>query len=280
MSTGIQVKELFLGSVKTLTVKSLEGGRGHRFSEITEVPRIASEMKEALIPSSLINKWRRDIEQERVTLDDLKNIAIKRYSYPWSKISLDEKTFSTLKGRKLNIEKPSIFVSSERESPTKVFNSECVSALKGNSKTIKYDETLKGFNIVYTSPPYYNAREYSQYDDLYAYFKEMIEILLNIEDQLNIDRFYINISDVVCTDQTYSANKVKRRFPISFMLAYYLEEVGIHLNKIYFWDKGEPQSKRHLNPNKTPVYNKPLNAFEYILVFSKEKNKHCEARNC
>ena len=246
-----------------------EGGRGHRFSEITEIPRVASLMEEAIIPDDVIRLWRRDIEQEDVSLDQVVEIARRRYSYPWSKVSINQdfqpQEFQPhIEDCTTNLE--------AKESANDVYESSSITILHGNSQTIDYGNTLQGVNVVYTSPPYYNAREYSQYTDVFDYIKQMKKVFLNIIRQSKqVEHFYINLSDIVCKDCTYTVRGVRRKFPISLMLSYHLEEIGLYLNKIYFWDKGEPQSKRHLNPNKTPVYNKPLNAFEYVLFFTKQK---------
>lgn len=245
------------------------GGRGHRFSEITEIPRIASEIEEAVISEDLIKKWRRDIEQERVSEDDLIELCLNRYSFPWSKVSINETFDSTESNSHVEI-LPHQDINTNCHRNT--FNSDGVTLFHADSKSIEYGNSLDVINIVYTSPPYYNARAYSQYSNLYQYFFEMKQVFLNIlNHSSNIEYFFINIGDIVCKDKTYSSSFVRKRYPISFMLSYYLEEIGIYLKKIYFWDKGEPQSKRHLNPNKTPIYNKPLNAFEYVLVFTTQK---------
>lgn len=245
------------------------GGRGHRFSEITEIPRIASEMEESVISEDLINKWRRDIEQELVSEDDLIELCLSRYSFPWSKVSINE-TFAPVEANP-HIERLTHF-EINTEHPLKCFNSEKVTLFNGDSKSIGYGNSLDGINVIYTSPPYYNAREYSQYSHLYDYLLEMKKVFLNALNQSQAEYFFINISDVVCEDRTYSINPVRRKFPISFMLSYYLEDIGMYLKKIYYWDKGETQSKRHMNPNKTPVYNKPVNAYEYVLVFTRQKS--------
>ena len=39
----------------------------------------------------------------------------------------------------------------------------------------------------------------------------------------------------------------------------------------YIWDKGEPQSKRHLGNPPYPFYQYPVNCYEHILIFVKHK---------
>jgi len=250
------------------------GGRGHRFSEITEIPRIASTMCESVIQDELINKWRRDIEQELVSEDDLIELCLSRYSFPWSKVSINE-TFASVEANP-HIEKLA-HLEINTEPPLNSLTLGGVTLFNGDSKTIDYGVSLEGVNVVYTSPPYYNAREYSEYSHLFEYLLEMKQVFLNIlNHSSNIEYFFINIGDIVCKDKTYSSSFVRKKYPISFMLSYYLRDIGIYLKKIYFWDKGEPQSKRHLNANKTPVYNKPLNAFEYVLVFTTQEHDQVE----
>lgn len=247
------------------------GGRGHRFSEITEIPRIASTMCESVIQDELISKWRRDIEQEIVSEDDLIALCLSRYSFLWSKVSINENFAHVDVVNTYVVSLDDLDVSIKL--PVDSLTLGGVTLFNGDSKNINYRFSLDGINVVYTSPPYYNAREYSEYSHLFEYLLEVRQVLLNIlNHSSNIEYFFLNIGDVVCKDKTYSSSFVRKKYPISFMLSYYLRDIGIYLKKIYFWDKGEPQSKRHLNANKTPVYNKPLNAFEYVLVFTTQEH--------
>jgi DNA modification methylase len=50
-----------------------------------------------------------------------------------------------------------------------------------------------------------------------------------------------------------------------------LEDIGFEWIDDYIWDKGEPQSKRHLGNPPYPFYQYPVNCYEHILVFAKHK---------
>lgn len=141
-----------------------------------------------------------------------------------------------------------------------IYNDDCLNTL----------DKIENIDLLITSPPYYNAREYSQYDSFQSYMKEMKEIFSKVYHKLSNHRYcVINVGDIVCL-----ANKSKwssKKFPLGAYFTVMMEEIGFQFIDDYIWDKGEPQSKRHLGNPPYPFYQYPLNCYEHILIFVKHE---------
>lgn len=134
---------------------------------------------------------------------------------------------------------------------------------------------IKNINGAITSPPYYNAREYSQWPNLICYLVDMMANAKAVFLQLNKKGTYIyNIGDVVGQDNIYiRSNMSKRRQMLGFFSIAIFEIVGFKTIGNIIWDKGEVQSKRNSTPNHFSGYVKPINAFEHCFIFSKAYDK-------
>ena len=62
----------------------------------------------------------------------------------------------------------------------------------------------------------------------------------------------VNVGDV--TSQVGKSKWSVRKLPLGAMFIMMLEEVGFEFIDNYIWDKGEPQSKRHLGNPQYPFY--------------------------
>ena len=125
-------------------------------------------------------------------------------------------------------------------------------------------------DLVVTSPPYYNAREYSQWETLDNYMQDMENIFKMVYNKLkNHHYIVVNVGDVTC--QVGSAKWSIKKIPLGAMFITMLEKTQFSYIDDYIWDKGEPQSKRHLGNPPYPFYQYPLNCYEHILVFAKNK---------
>ncbi len=79
----------------------------------------------------------------------------------------------------------------------------------------------------------------------------------------------VNVGDVTC--QVGKARWSVRKLPLGAMFTMMLEEIGFEFIDDFIWDKGEPQSKRHLGNPPYPFYQYPVNCYEHILVFAKHE---------
>lgn len=127
-------------------------------------------------------------------------------------------------------------------------------------------------DLVVTSPPYYNARDYSQYDTLKHYLNTMESILIEIYRTLSNHRYVIwNVSDIVGNDRlTTNSTWGSRKIPLAAYFISIFERIGFTYIDDIIWDKGEVQTSRHKN-KPYPMFQYPINCYEHILIFQKNK---------
>ena len=144
----------------------------------------------------------------------------------------------------------------------KIYNMNCLEGLRQME-----DESI---DLMVTSPPYYNAREYSQWETVDSYMDDMKEIFTELYRCIKNHKYIVvNVGDV--TSQVGKAKWSVRKLPLGAMFTMMLEEIGFEFIDDYIWDKGEPQSKRHLGNPQYPFYQYPVNCYEHILIFAKHK---------
>lgn len=144
----------------------------------------------------------------------------------------------------------------------------------GNSLDYLKSMPSESIQLMVTSPPYYNARAYSQWDNLDLYLEDMRIIIRESFRVLENHRVFVwNIGDIFDNDRlTTTSVWGKRRIPLSAYFIKIFEEEGFTFVDDIIWDKGEVESKRHMNGGKnTPFYQYPLNCYEHILVFHKHE---------
>lgn len=129
------------------------------------------------------------------------------------------------------------------------------------------DESM---DLFVTSPPYFNAREYSQYSNT----KEYMDIMRNIFQEAyrtlkNHKYVVLNVGDII--SQIDKAKWSTKKLPLGAMFTIMMEEIGFEFIDDYIWDKGEPQSKRHIGNPPYPFYQYPVNCYEHILIFVKHE---------
>ena len=97
-----------------------------------------------------------------------------------------------------------------------------------------------------TSPPYYNARDYSLWDNLNSYLDDMKNIIKECYRVLDNHRVFVfNIGDIYGNDNlTVKSVWGKRRIPLSAYFINIFEEIGFTFYDDIIWDKGEVQSNQ------------------------------------
>ncbi len=129
-------------------------------------------------------------------------------------------------------------------------------------------------HLIVTSPPYYNAREYSKWENLNDYFLDMKEILTECYRVLDNHRVFVfNVGDIYDNDGLVTKSVWgKRRIPLGAYFIKLFEEIGFTFIDDYIWDKGEVQTQRHKHGDKPyPFYQYPVNCYEHILIFHKHR---------
>lgn len=132
----------------------------------------------------------------------------------------------------------------------------------------------ESIHLMCTSPPYYNAREYSIWNNLNDYLTFMTEIIKECYRVLDNHRVFVfNISDVIDNDNIDNIKCIgQRKIPLPSYFIKIFEDCGFTYIDDIIWDKGEIQSNRHKNKSTPyPFYQYPLNCYEHILIFHKHR---------
>lgn len=128
------------------------------------------------------------------------------------------------------------------------------------------------FDGAVTSPPYFNAREYSQWPNIYCYLHDMQRIAEACFRVLKPGAAYLyNIFDSFDNERSivFSAMGEKRLILSAYTIDVF-RRVGFTLMGSVTWDKGEIEGKRGFNAgNFSPYYQAPFNCWEHVLVFVK-----------
>ncbi|MGB9596614.1 MAG: DNA-methyltransferase [Candidatus Poribacteria bacterium] len=144
----------------------------------------------------------------------------------------------------------------------------------GNSYDVLKSMDTESISLMVTSPPYYNARNYSVWANLDEYLKDMRSIIEESYRVLDNHRVFVfNVGDIFDNDNLKTKSVWgKRRLPLGAYFIRIFEEVGFTFVDDFIWDKGEVQSERHKNGSKPyPFYQYSMNCYEHILIFHKHR---------
>lgn len=153
-------------------------------------------------------------------------------------------------------------------------NEEAVKLVWGDCLDVLRGMKSESVQLMVTSPPYYNAREYSSWSDLDAYLDDMRTIINETYRVLDNHRpFVFNVGDIFDNDhRTTRSTWGKRRIPLGAYFTQIFEDAGFHFVDDFIWDKGEVQSQRHKHGSTPfPLYQYPVNCYEHIFVFYKHR---------
>ena len=157
-------------------------------------------------------------------------------------------------------------ISSEKNKKIKIVWGDCLNYLK--------QMPSESIQLMVTSPPYYNAREYSQWKNINDYLEDMKKIIKEAYRVLDNHRVFVfNVGDVSGNDNLYTKSVWgDRRLPLGAYFTKLFEECGFTFVDDFIWDKGEVQSQRHKNGSRPyPMYQYPANCYEHILIFHKHR---------
>jgi len=123
-----------------------------------------------------------------------------------------------------------------------------------------------------TSPPYYNARSYTQWPNIYCYLYDIYNIAIQVFRVLKPGApFLFNIFDYFDNENIIVFSAMgKKRMILGAYIVELFSDIGFDLNDNIIWHKGEIEGKRNFNQgNTSPYYQAPHNCWEHIFVFSK-----------
>jgi DNA modification methylase len=154
----------------------------------------------------------------------------------------------------------------QKDSKIKIIWGDCLKVMK--------NMLSESIQLIITSPPYYNAREYSHWENLDIYLDNIRFVIREAYRILDNHRVFVfNVGDIFSNDNTTTTSTWgKRRIPLGAYFIKIFEEEGFTFIDDFIWDKGEVQSERHKNGNKPyPFYQYPINCYEHILIFHKHR---------
>lgn len=148
----------------------------------------------------------------------------------------------------------------------------------GDSEQLLQDLPAHSVDLIFTSPPYYNARpEYTDYVTYEEYLLKLRKIIQNCHRVLNEGRFFvINISPVLI--RRASRSEASKRIAVPFDLHRIFVEEGYDFVDDIHWVKPEGAGwatgrGRRFSADRNPLQYKPVPVTEYVLVYRKHTDK-------
>lgn len=148
-------------------------------------------------------------------------------------------------------------------------------AVNGDVRDVlKYvpDESV---HLTFTSPPYYNARDYSIYPSYEAYLKFLEEVFLETFRITKEGRFLVMNTSPVIVPRISRAHSSKR-FPIPFDIHHDLIRMGWDFIDDIVWMKPEYSVKNRVGgfqQHRRPLAYKPNSVTEYLMVYRKRTSR-------
>jgi len=277
--------------------------RGNRYSLSSLIRQEAIEETEAAIPLSSLRLWKRDVVNP-ASEDSILTMLVQHCSLLDDKVLVINASIrdTEMLGRRLFTEKLGKRGGSEggRRSPSQsgasffdgpYFHRICVEKPAAPVNTFSNMSGIKGVEVycgdcfdvlkqiennsvdgVVTSPPYYNAREYAAWPNIYCFLYDQFNVARELHRVLKRGGlFFYNIFDYFDNENNivFSAMGNKRMILGAYAVSLF-GEAGFDVVKNVVWDKGEIEGKRNFNQgNQSPYYQAPFNCWEHVLVFSK-----------
>ncbi len=220
-----------------------------------------------------INKWRVSLHShngihfsigEIIISEDIKSIV------KTTNIRIIKKRLSKNEKNSKNNSKKSKKLFYPTAIPNKVILGNCIDVLE--------EFPPNAVQLVFTSPPYYNAKpEYTEFVDYQEYLNFMRKVILRTHSILSEGRFFvINVSPVLIRRSSRATSS--KRIPIPFDLHKIFDNVGFEFIDDIIWVKPEGAGwnlgrGRRFKADRKPLQYKPVPITEYILVYRKKTDK-------
>lgn len=130
-------------------------------------------------------------------------------------------------------------------------------------------------HLTFTSPPYYNARDYSIYSSYNEYLDQLCAVFKEVLRVMKMGRFLVvNTSPVIMP--RISRNHQSKRYPITFDLHARLVAMGWEFVDDIVWEKPEFSVKNRngqFGQHRKPLTYKPNSVTEYLMVYRKPTDR-------
>lgn len=141
-------------------------------------------------------------------------------------------------------------------------------------KILKYVPS-QSIHLTFTSPPYYNARDYSIYQSYDEYLKFLENVFVEVHRVTKEGRFFIlNTSPVIVP--RISRSHSSRRYPIPYDIHHRLVGMGWEFIDDIIWVKPEASVKNRnagFLQHRKPLAYKPNAVTEHLVVYRKKTDK-------
>ena len=148
----------------------------------------------------------------------------------------------------------------------------------GDSEDLLHETPAESIDLVFTSPPYFNARpEYADYIEYEEYLLKMRKIIRHCHRVLNEGRFFvINVSPILIRRASRSESSRRIAVPFDFHRLFIQEEFEFIDDII--WQKPEGAGwatgrGRRFSADRNPLQYKPVPVTEYVLVYRKKSSQ-------
>lgn len=148
----------------------------------------------------------------------------------------------------------------------------------GDCEEILQELPAQSVDLVFTSPPYYNARpEYADYLTYEEYLLKLRKIIHNTHRVLSEGRFFVmNIAPVLI--RRASRGEASRRIAVPFDVHQLFIQEGFEFMEDIIWEKPEgagwaTSRGRRFAADRNPLQYKAVPVTEYILVYRKKTSK-------
>lgn len=145
----------------------------------------------------------------------------------------------------------------------------------GDAEEVLKEFPAESIDLIFTSPPYYNARpEYSDFLSYQDYLLKLKKIIHACHRVLRGGRFFVmNISPVLV--RRASRNESSKRIAVPFDIHRIFMEEGFDFIDDIIWEKPEGAGwatgrGRRFAADRNPLQYKPVPVTEYVLVYRKQ----------
>lgn len=148
----------------------------------------------------------------------------------------------------------------------------------GDAETLLKDTPNNSIDLIFTSPPYFNAKpEYMEYLSYEDYLIKMQKIIHECHRVLNEGRFFaINISPILVRRSTRSESSRRIAVPFDFHTIFIKENFDFIDDIIWVKPEGAGWASgrgRRFAADRNPLQYKPVPVTEYILIYRKHTSK-------
>jgi len=148
----------------------------------------------------------------------------------------------------------------------------------GDAAQVLSELPLNSVQLVFTSPPYFNAKpEYTEYLDYQEYLDSLRRVFLRCHEVMSEGRFLaVNTSPILV--RRVSRQAASRRLALPFDLHHVLNNIGFEFIDDIIWVKPEGAGwatgrGRRFAADRHPLQYKAVPVTEYVMVYRKQTDK-------